>query len=233
MIDKFIPEHYIQKYILAVLMHNKYARFRDMRPPKVDTNLYAYHLKLLVKNGFIEKSDRGYSLGLAGLLYVDRVSADSLNVRTQPKIITMIVLQNSDGDILLQKRTKQPYIDAWTLPYGKLHIDDSSVLNAAHREALEKLQLKYIDLIHIGDCYIRVYQERIVLSATLVHIFYGQTDRIVLNDSTLWVSPRKLSNHVLAPAVEKIITRVLSSDSYFFEEFNETYSMEYGSIAKT
>ena len=123
MIDQFIPEHHIQKHILGVLMHMKYARFRDMRPPKVDTNLYTYHLNILKKRGFIIKTDDGYCLGREGLSYVDRVSIKSLKIRTQPKIITMIVVQNANGDVLLQRRTKQPHIDTWTLPYGKLHID--------------------------------------------------------------------------------------------------------------
>ena len=55
MIDQVIIEHHIQKHILSVLMHTKFARFRDMRPPKVDTNLYSYHLKLLIKSGFVQK----------------------------------------------------------------------------------------------------------------------------------------------------------------------------------
>jgi len=135
MIDQFIPEHHIQKHILGVLMHMKYARFRDMRPPKVDTNLYTYHLNILKKRGFVIKTDDGYCLGREGLSYVDRVSIKSLKVRTQPKIITMIVVQNANGDVLLQRRTKQPHIDTLTLPYGKLHIDDESVLAAAQREA--------------------------------------------------------------------------------------------------
>lgn len=123
MVDQFIPEHHIQKHIISVLIHQQYARFRDMRPPNVDTNLYSYHLKLLQKRQMVQKTDKGYCLDKAGLLYVDRVSLKSLNIRTQPKIITMIVLQNADGDVLLQKRAKQPHIDTWTLPYGKLHID--------------------------------------------------------------------------------------------------------------
>ena len=74
------------------------------------------------------KTDEGYTLTPEGLIYVDRVSLKKLNIRTQPKIVTMLVVQNSDGDVLVQKRDKQPYIDTWTLPYGKLHIDDESIV---------------------------------------------------------------------------------------------------------
>ena len=219
MIDQFAPEHHIQKHILSVLTHTKYARFRDMRPPKVDTNLYSYHLNLLRKRGFIVKTANGYCLGLEGLSYVDRVSIKSLKIRTQPKIITMIVIQNVDGDVLLQRRTKQPHIDTWTLPCGKLHIDDESVLAAAQREAHEKLAMGDAPLAHAGDCYIRVVADEAVLSSTLAHVFYAEIQEAAVGEGLIWARPHKLADYQLAPAVEQIIARTFFRDPFFFEEF--------------
>lgn len=221
MVEQYTPDHYIQKHILSVLVHRQYARFRDMRPPKVDTNLYSYHLKLLQKRGMVQKTDGGYTLARAGLLYVDRFSTTSLNIRTQPKIITMIVMQNTDGDVLLQKRTKQPYINTWTLPYGKLHIDDVSVQAAAQREAHEKLGVEGLVMRHVGDCYIRVRQTGELLTTTLAHVFYAETDDIALTDGFMWVRPHKLGEYQLAPAVEQVVARTFFRDPFFFEEFTE------------
>ena len=109
-----IISHHIQKYIIEVLIHQQYARFRDLRPPKIDTNLYSYHLKILQKQGLVTKTDEGYTLTPEGLIYVDRVSLKKLNIRTQPKIVSMLVVQNSNGDVLLLRRSKQPYINTWT-----------------------------------------------------------------------------------------------------------------------
>lgn len=200
-------------------MRQKVARFRDLRPPSVDTNLYSYHLKLLTKSGFVDKVDGGYTLGVRGLGYIDRVNADKLFVRTQPKIITMLVVQNSDGDILLQRRTKQPYIDTWTLPYGKLHIDDATVLAAAKREADEKLGLTGQASVHAGDCYIRVKNGDEIISSTLIHICRFDRDDIATNDNLIWVRPHKLARYELAPAVEDIVARTFFKDPFFFEEY--------------
>lgn len=211
--------HHIQKHIIEVLYRQKTARFRDLRKTGTDTNLFAYHLKLLVKTGFVEKSDTGYSLGKKGLAYVDRVSETTMNVRTQPKIVTMLVIQNSNGDVLLWHRNKQPYIDTWTLPYGKLHINDASVQTAASREAKEKLGHD-ITPEHAGDCYIRVTGDTgEILSSTLAHIFRFATDDIAANDRVTWARPHKLAQYDLAPAVEQIIARTFFRDPYFFEEF--------------
>lgn len=210
--------HHIQKYILEVLHYQRLGRFRDLRKPGVDTNLFSYHLKLLLKNGLIKKIDGGYTLDAKGLVYVDRISAQTLKIRTQPKIVSMLVIQNSNGDVLLQKRTKQPHIDTWTLPYGKLHIDDSSITAAASREASEKLNLSSTPQ-HVGDCYIRVCDGEMVLSSTLVHVFRYETDDIDETESITWARPHKLSHYELAPAVEDIVARTFFRDPYFFEEY--------------
>lgn len=224
MIEQFEISHHIQKHIIGVLMYQQFARFRDLRPPKTDTNLFSYHLNVLVKTDFVSKQDQGYALSQKGLMYVDRVSGEKMSIRTQPKIISMLLIQNSDGDVLLQKRGKQPYIDTWTLPYGKLHIDDATIADAARREAHEKLGLKDIPVTHAGDAYIRVNQHKELLSTTLAHVFRMYHDDIKLDDLVVWARPHKLANYRLAPAVEQIITRSFFNDDHFFEEFTIDWS---------
>lgn len=221
MTEQYIPDHHIKKHIIGVLIYRQYARFRDMRPPGVDTNLYNYHLKVLQKRGMVQKTDSGYTLGRVGLLYVDRVGIKSLNIRKQPKIITMIVVRNSRGDVLLQRRAKQPYISMWTLPYGKLHIDDVSLEAAAQREAYEKLGVEVLAVRHAGDCYIRVRQGGELLTTTLAHVFCAKADEIALTDGLVWAQPHNLADYQLAPAVEKVIGRIFLRGPFFFEEFTE------------
>lgn len=224
MIESVSINHHIQKHIIDVLMYHETARFRDLRPPRTDTNLFTYHLNTLVKSGIVRKGDKGYSLSLAGLSYVDRVSSEKRVIRTQPKIITMLLIQNSEGDVLLHRRNKQPFINEWTLPYGKLHIDDETLQVAAMREAKEKLGLENQNLVHAGDCYIRVRSEGEVLTTTLAHVFKFNRDDIELSDTIMWARPHKLSQMRLAPAVEAIISRGFFNDPYFFEEFEAEWS---------
>jgi ADP-ribose pyrophosphatase YjhB (NUDIX family) len=219
----FSINHHIQKYIIGVLLYQEFARFRDLRPPRTDTNLFSYHLKSLIKAGFVQKRDAGYTLSQNGLMHVDRVSTEKMTLRTQPKIITMLLVQNSNGDVLLQKRDKQPYINAWTLPYGKAHIDDQTIMIAAQREAKEKLGIDNQIVRHAGDAYIRVFTEGELLSTTLAHIFRFERDDIETNDTTAWVQPHKLSSYRLAPAVEAIVARSFFNDEHFFEEFRQDW----------
>lgn len=219
MIEFISVKHHIQKSILDVLMYKKEARFRDLRPSQTDTNLFTYHLNTLVKAGMIDKKDGQYTLSANGLSYVDRVSTEDKKVRVQPKIITMLVVQNSDGDILLQRRTKQPYIDTWTLPYGKLHIEDTSTTIAAQREAFEKLGLEGQPMTHAGDCYVRVRSAGSLVSTTLVHVFRFESDAVKTSDELVWARPHKLHDYALAPAVQEIMTRTFFNDTFYFEDF--------------
>lgn len=224
MIEQVSLTHHIQKHIVDVLMYRDVVRFRDLRPPKVDTNLFSYHLQNLVKQGLVHKvATGGYTLSDKGLTYVDRVSSGDKTVRSQPKIITMLVIQNGEGDILLQRRTKQPYIDTWTLPYGKLHIEDTSAYSAAQREAYEKLALEGPALEHAGECYIRVHSGETLLSTTLAHVFRFYTDDIQPNDTIMWARPHKMRELALAPAVEEIMTRTFFKDAFYFEEYDVSW----------
>lgn len=237
--------HHIERSILAYLMTHEYARFRDLRPDKVETNLFSYHLKLLSKADYVTKVAQGYTLSRRGLVYVDRVSVEKMRVRTQPKIITMLLVQDGYGKVLIQRRTKQPYINTWTLPYGKLHIDDFSVTEAARRESQEKLEFDPHKLRHVGDCYITVMNGHRTMSAvdsqgelredatvhintqsvpvietrTLAHIVRFETDAISATEDLQWVDPLDLAKLRLAPAVEQIVARAFFGDTFFFEEF--------------
>lgn len=223
MIESVSVSHHIQKFIIDVLMYKKSARFRDLRPPRVDTNLFTYHLNALVKQGMVIKGESGYALSPLGLSYVDRVSSEDKKIRTQPKIISMLVVQNGEGDILLQRRTKQPYIDTWTLPYGKIHVEDTSALKAAQREAREKLGLEDQEMSHAGDCYIRVHSDEGLLSTTLAHVFLFYKDDIETNENLVWARPHRLGDYQLAPAVEEVMARTFFKDPFYFEEYDVAF----------
>lgn len=215
-----VIKHDIQKYILSKLTFLSVARFSELKPAKVTTNLFSYHLKLLEKGGMIERADEGgYTLSLLGFAYIDRLNDEGEFAYQQPKMVTMFVIQNTDGDILLERRTKQPYIDTWTLPNGKLSIDDESLHKAAVSELQMKLGLRFPSLRHAGDCYIRVVREEAPITVTFAHIFALISDVITPAGNQLFVHPRKLHTVTLAPAVEQIVARTFFRDPFFFEEF--------------
>lgn len=126
MIEPISLSHHIQKYIIDVLMYVDVARFRDLRPPKTDTNLFTYHLNSLVKTCMVIKVEGGYALSMGGLSYVDRVSTEKKAIRTQPKEIAatlQLARELSDHVVLVyqphqnrrQTRLQKDYLDQFEL----------------------------------------------------------------------------------------------------------------------
>lgn len=210
--------HHIQHYILNVLAATKWARFRDMRPPKVDSNVYSYHLKLLIKSGLIEKDDlKGYRLSPRGMTQVDRMSATELQVRIQPKIITMTLVYNEDGKILLLAKKKQPFIGAWSFPSGKLHIEDGSPHASAVREIGERLAVvAKPSLAHVADAYIYSWIGTELVSAILAHVFTMtiRAEEVARRD-VMWTDEADRTNLELAPGVEEVCALVKDNKGTF------------------
>lgn len=238
-------KHAVGRGIMAYLATHEYARFSDMRPPKVDTNLFTYHLKLLVKAGYIVKDDMRYTLSIKGKVYIDRHLSDGVAVRTQPRILVVLLIQDGYGNIVVTERHMQPYINTCTLPYGEMQIEDASVIAAAQRIATETLHYTPIAMRHVGDCYITVGHTAKVAAKpieagmlidgdilhlntmevfqvetrTLMHVVRFETDEYAGNDACKWIEPLALAKMNPAPGIEQVISRSFFGDAFFFEEF--------------
>lgn len=214
--------HHIQRYILDILMKHQYARFRDLRPPRVDSNAFSYHLTALTKQDLVVKTDHGYTLTTRGLAYVDRLSGSNTKPRPQPKIRTIIALINEFDEVLVQRKDTQPFINQLTFPSGKIHMEDTSIQDAAVREVYEKVGLHVANLTHAGDMYLSITSEGEVVMGALMHVFTKRvSSAITLEDNAFWQPLSALED--AAPATRKVaeILQKRPSSERFFFEFSE------------
>lgn len=164
--------HVIQKEILSKLIGTSELRYSQLKPSHIESNHFMYHLKSLIRAGMIQKrTDGAYGLTQEGKLYADRVNLRTLKLRRQPKIVTLVAVQNDEGQWLLYTRNHQPLINQTGFPYGKLHIGET-VHEAAVRELSEKTGL-VCDLVHRGDGYVIIHEEGEPVSQICFHLFYG------------------------------------------------------------
>lgn len=195
-----------------------------MRPPNVDSNAYSYHLKLLLKQQLVEKHiEKGYRLSPKGLSQVDRMSRSELHSRVQPKIVTMCVMYNEEGKVLLLAKNKQPFIGAWIFTHGKLHIEDGNARGAMIREIQERVAIEANDtLAHVADVYIYASINGEPVSAILSHIF---TIHVAAKDikrtDIVWAGGDELQNLQLAPGVKEIHALVENNkETFAFAEYS-------------
>ena len=212
-------KHPTRQYIIEQLSQHDERRFTELRPPRVDTNSVAYHLGVLVDAGIVDQLEETYALGAAGVPYARELHArGSEAAPLRPGVEIWFVVQNSDGDILIQQRTEQPFIGTWSLPYGAVESSDVSLEAAASRIA-RKLFANSPQATHAGDCYVRVGAEGAPAVATLVHAFRFNSDNLVLAEGLRWARPHKVGYEKLTPGVEDVMARTFFLDPFFFEEF--------------
>jgi CRISPR/Cas system-associated protein endoribonuclease Cas2 len=208
--------HYIQKYILDKLMFSEFLRNRDMRPPNTESNLYQYHLKRLIDSGYVMRSDSGYTLSAKGLQYADKHSSDLKDQRPQPKLVTILRLEDQYGDVLLVKKSKQPYIGLYNLPSGKIH-EGESLSVAGERELIEKVGIQSkVMLENVGSVHLTIVNNQSVVSESFGFVLKGKIETAAGIDG-IFVSPRSCSQDVLMPGVNQILMAELSHQEILVE----------------
>src|SRR3989338_6908056 len=175
--------HYIQQKIMYVLALTDSARFSQLKPQEIESNLFIYHLRQLMRDKLVVKNaDKTYSLSVQGKAYADTINWKTLKPRSQPKIVNLIACKNDRGEYLLYKRKHQPFIGLSGFPYGKIHLGET-IQESSERELQEKTNLK-ANLRHRGDAYVTVYDVDTLIMHTLFHIHTGANPSGELKEET-------------------------------------------------
>lgn len=209
----------IQEHILSQLVQQENIRFKDLQPPKTTSNVFSYHLKQLLANKWIVKTEEGYSLGPKGLAYAERHDDEQSPIRMQPSIAIALVVQDAEGRVLIQKRGTQPYINAWQLPSTRASVADTSITEAGKWAAKKILHYAPETLKHAGDCYVRIHSGKLALSSTLFHVIRFDVDDLKVRDGLEWAEPLDVMKLRTCPGTEQMMTRAFFNDEYFFEEY--------------
>jgi ADP-ribose pyrophosphatase YjhB (NUDIX family) len=150
----------------------------------------------------VTKSPGGYTLSTRGLQYADKHSSSLKSVREQAKIITIVVLTNDAGHVLLVQKEKQPFIGSYHLPAGKIHSGEL-VHEAAKRELEEKTGIKGVELTEKATVHVQIIKDDIAISEYFGFIVVGAYEKQC--DGGIWYDPNASSDVNLAPSVSEVI----------------------------
>jgi 8-oxo-dGTP pyrophosphatase MutT (NUDIX family) len=129
--------HHIQRYLFKRLTGADVLRYSQLKPKDLEPNLFMYHLKELIKSGYVQKVENGYALTENGQLLASRFSMREVNIRQMPSTLTILLLHADDGEVLINERARHPYIGTYGAPSGKIHMGET-LQQAAERELAEK-----------------------------------------------------------------------------------------------
>ena len=138
--------HKVQTQILRSLRYNPVRRYSELRKPTgLDSDVFKFHVRKLVKHGYLEKSEQGlYSLTPSGKEFANNLSKIGRTIQKQPKLSVVLVIKATDSNgsvrYLFQQRKRSPYYDFWGCISGPVQWGESFE-DAARREAKKQTGL--------------------------------------------------------------------------------------------
>jgi len=133
--------HEAQMKILRHLLLSENAGFAELQKSTgLMSDHFNFHIKKLVDEGYVQKTDDAYSLTRVGKEYSNRMDTDEKVIEKQPKISVVLVIEHEDGRLLRQERLKQPFFGFWGFATGKVRWGET-MLEAAARELEEETGL--------------------------------------------------------------------------------------------
>lgn len=215
--------HRLQQHIMSQLIRHSSRRYADLKPADVEGNLFMYHLRQLMRAGYLAKINNGdYQLTTDGQRFADTLSLKTLTPRAQPRIVTLLVCQNEAGEYLFLRRKRQPLLGMVGFPYGKIHLGET-IAEAAGRELQEKAGLT-AKLTHRGDGYITIREAGEPVSQIMFHLFYGEnpTGRLQTDTRTgaVFWAPVTAIDDTYMPSVPALLQLLADHQDRFFIELD-------------
>lgn len=138
--------HIAQVTIMRHLLFTPHAGFAQLqKATNLTSDHFNFHIKKLIDEGYIAKTDKYYKLSHKGKEYANRMDTDENEIEKQPKVSIAITLErkNDKGEreFLFQQRKKNPYYDFWGRVGGKVRWGES-IIEAANRELKEETGLE-------------------------------------------------------------------------------------------
>lgn len=130
-----------RREVLRKLMHCEGMRFNELWGNESTSNRFAYHLKILVEDGLVEKRGEVYCLSHEGKKFCTYVEGETGEKSKFPLLgILAVIYDEKNNKYLMMKRTKEPFYGVWGLVGGKMKFDDY-IEECGRREVLEETGL--------------------------------------------------------------------------------------------
>lgn len=210
-------------YILDRLRFEQPLSYSQMLPRDIESSLFQYHLKALLKDELIQKTDRGiYELTQKGYAALEYMSVNHDSV-LMPKVITFTLL-TQNKEYLLYRKPKEPYRHLLELVGGKIHVGERAEL-AAQRDIKEKTNLDIEPPQFCGVANIIVRSQNYVLTHMIAYIFTAEitASTTELSEHIVWV--HDIDNRDdLAPSTLPLIQAIQHEHRPFAIDLDLTFS---------
>ncbi len=211
-------EHHIQKHIVDQLAHTEKLSFSDLKPDNLDNNAFNYHLKNLLRDGFINKIDEGYRLSSEGRRLWRRLQERPEDFSVRAISVLFLAVKNQ-GKWLLYRRKTHPLLGK----VGFMHAYPShqSSITAAAQDALQKATGLNAEFRVIGSGFFRTYAgEQLESFTNFTMLTADQSSGELLQNGEdaefFWVSELEPNSDDYLPNMKLLVNAMNDSNSYFY-----------------
>jgi 8-oxo-dGTP pyrophosphatase MutT (NUDIX family) len=209
--------HHIQKSIMDKLATAESKRYGELKPAELDGNVFGYHLKALLVEKYVSKSDQGdYALTQTGKDYVVHRFENPL---LQAHSIFLIALSRGDK-WLLRERSVQPLLGMTGFIHGEPMAGEPLIATALRR-LQEKTGLQAELRMHSSGL-ISITRDGVLESYSHAVVLVGSTndDITITKDATghnFWLSASELASMTMLPSCVDIISGINKHNSTPFD----------------
>ncbi len=218
--------HHLQRKIVTSLLTQDTLSFSQLKDDSVENKLHDYHLKQLVRDGIVTKTDDGYKLSEQG-----RRSALSIIGNFSDRsdlaysVLLLLVRRQSDKSWLLYKRKIHPLKDK----VGFMHVRPSYQEDTLQRAA-QQLQIKTGlsgTFVPRGSGFFTVAEGEELQSYTHYQLLVCEdaTGDLQQNDDRseyFWVDEPDFDADHMLPNMAGLVERYMAGEPFFYNDTFES-----------
>jgi 8-oxo-dGTP diphosphatase len=217
-------ENLIQKEILRKFMYNKNLKYNEIWDKELcSSSHFDYHLKNLIKEGILEKSEQEYILTSKGLNLITGIDGIEIKNKGKP-VVCSFVIGYKDGKVLLNTRKKQPFLGYLNIPGGKVELGVSKI-KQAEDEFFEETGLLAKDLkLKCVTEKISIDDETKEVAHHIIGYFYIATEfkgELIVNTregDNFWIDVKEIKKHKRFVDIDPTIEHAINGEGIKFYE---------------
>lgn len=215
-----MQDHHLQTQILHKLVLSEAARFADLRPKNIDSNVFTYHLKQLMRDKLVTKTEAGvYSLTPLGRVAGINVTLNKRQLLEQAHSVILMALYSPEKGWLLRRRLAQPMFNKVGFTHAEPEANHDA-LTSARETFLERTGLT-VDFEPRGYGYVRLFRDGELESFVHFVLYYaeeysGELIEQSRNGENFWLKEPDFTDESMIPSMPPLIERLTSGDKMFY-----------------
>jgi hypothetical protein len=216
-------QHYIQREIVRSLTFSEGARFSELKPEGVENKLFDYHLKITIRDGYVQKDAEGaYSLTVEGRRLGSRNFNNPATIADSAySVLFLVVRRASDNAWLLYRRKTHPVIGKVGFMHA-LPTSESLVVESAQNQTKLKTDLDCV-FTALGGGFIKTHQGKMLEGHVNFSLLYCNNAQGDLKNQDqfaeyFWQTNPDFSSDNMIPNMPLLASLYEKGETFFVDE---------------